>query len=87
MPEFVVAEYLMNKLEISREELANFEAAGILHPVRKNNRTYYSSRDCYDLKGILHFMRSEGLDLKQAEERFAECMAVVLHRTPAVQHA
>ena len=69
MPEFLLAQQLASKLELSLDELAQFEAQGILKPVSKNGRVYYSSRDFYLLKGVLHFMRTNGLSLEEAQDR------------------
>jgi DNA-binding transcriptional MerR regulator len=71
MPEFLLAEQLASKLSLEVSELPQFEAQGILKPVSKNGRTYYSSRDFYRLKGILHFMREKGLSLDEAHDRVA----------------
>ena len=69
MPEFLLAELLADKLNLQTSELGPFEAQGILKPVSKNGRTYYSSRDFYRLKGVLHFMREKGLSLDEAHDR------------------
>ncbi len=87
MPEYTAAEVLMSKLQLSRQELALFESENILHPVHKNGRTFYSSRDCYDAKGILHFMREENLPFAAAQERFYSRMEAVQRRGGTLQHA
>ena len=69
MPEFLLAELLAQKLELAQAELGAFEAQGILRAVKKNGRTYYSSRDFYRLKGVLHFMRNKGLSLDEAHDQ------------------
>jgi DNA-binding transcriptional MerR regulator len=71
MPEFLLAEQLAQKLEIEQAELSDFEAQGVIRPVRKNGRIYYSSRDFYRLKGVLHFMRTQGLSVDEAQDRLA----------------
>jgi len=71
MPEFLLAEQLAGKLDLSTADLPQFEAQGILKPVSKNGRTYYSSRDFYRLKGVLHFMRANGLSIEEAQDRVA----------------
>jgi DNA-binding transcriptional MerR regulator len=71
MPEFLLAEQLANKLDVAQAELSGFEARGVIRAVKKNGRTYYSSRDFYRLKGILHFMRTKGLSLDEAQEQMA----------------
>jgi DNA-binding transcriptional MerR regulator len=69
MPEFLLAEHLTQKLDIAQAELLDFEAQGVIRPVKKNGRTYYSSRDFYRLKGVLHFMRTMGLSVDEAQDR------------------
>jgi len=71
MPEFLLAEQLAEKLDITQAELLDFEAQELIQPVKKNGRTYYSSRDFYRLKGVLHFMRTMGLSLDEAQDRVA----------------
>jgi len=71
MPEFLLAELLASKLDLAVDELPAFEAQGILKPVSKNGRIYYSSRDFYRLKGVLHFMRTNGLSVEEAQDRVA----------------
>jgi DNA-binding transcriptional MerR regulator len=69
MPEYLLAQLLAAKLDIEETELPKFEQQGIIKPVQKNGRTYYSSRDFYRLKGVLHFMRTGGLSMREADER------------------
>jgi DNA-binding transcriptional MerR regulator len=69
MPEFVLAEHLATKLDIQFAELPQFEQRGIIKAVKKNGHTYYSSRDVYRLKGVLHFMRTDGLSVDDAFDR------------------
>jgi DNA-binding transcriptional MerR regulator len=71
MPEFILAELFASKLELALADLPEFEAQGIIRAVVKNGRTYYSSRDFYRLKGVLHFMRINGLSVEEAQDRVA----------------
>ncbi|MFB3815730.1 MAG: MerR family transcriptional regulator [Terriglobales bacterium] len=71
MPEFLLAELLAAKLDLNPTDLPDFEAQGIIKAVVKNGRTYYSSRDFYRLKGVLHFMRTKGLSVEEAQDRVA----------------
>jgi DNA-binding transcriptional MerR regulator len=71
MPDFVLADLLAVKTGLSAEDLKRFEAAGILEPVRKNGRTYYSAHDVLQLKGVLHLTRARGMTLEQAEAHIA----------------
>ena len=62
------AEHLLDKLQISAEELDDFEQKGIVKGITKVGRVFYSSRDMYRLKGILLFM-TRGLPLEEARKR------------------
>ncbi len=61
-------EHLLDKLQISAEQLNDFEQRGIVKGVAKVGRVFYSSRDMYRLKGILLFM-TRGLTLDEAQRR------------------
>lgn len=69
MPEFLPAELLAQKLDVQPAELPEFESQGVIRPVKKNGRIFYSSRDFYRLKGVLHFMRTRGFSLDEAFEQ------------------
>ena len=72
---YLSAQHLQSKLQISTDELRDFERKGILSPVTKKGITFYSSRDLYRLKGILHFVRNQGMSIDQAVERMNKAMA------------
>lgn len=65
---FFPAEHLLDKLQISAEELSDLEQKGIVKGVARAGRVFYSSRDLYRLKGILLFM-TRGLTLEEAQRR------------------
>ena len=73
---YFAARHLQSKLQISADELRNFERKGIISSVTKNGTTFYSGRDVYRLKGILHFVRDKGLSVEQAVERIDLLAAV-----------
>jgi DNA-binding transcriptional MerR regulator len=62
------AEHLLDKLQISAEELSDLEQKGVVKGVAKAGRVFYSSRDLYRLKGILLFM-TRGFTLEEAQRR------------------
>jgi DNA-binding transcriptional MerR regulator len=66
---FVPAYYLQAQLNISAEEVRFFEEMGVLEPVTKNGRVFYSARDVYRLRAVLHFTRKRGMSLEKARER------------------
>jgi len=65
---YFLAEQLLNKLQISAQELSDLEQKGIVKGLTRAGRVFYSSRDLYRLKGILLFMR-RGLTLEDAQWR------------------
>lgn len=69
MPEFILAAHLAAKLELNETDLPQYEQQGIIKPVNKNGNTYYSARDFYRLKGVLHFVREKGLSADEAYDR------------------
>ena len=62
------AEHLLDKLQISAQELSDLEQKGIVKGIARAGRVFYSSRDLYRLKGILLFM-ARGLTLEEAQRR------------------
>src|SRR5260370_24622921 len=62
------AEHFLDKVQISGEQLSDFEKRGIVKGVARAGRVFYSSRDMYRLKGILLFM-TRGLTLDEAQRR------------------
>ncbi len=62
------AEHLLDKLQLSAQELSDLEKKGIVKGIARAGRVFYSSRDIYRLKGILLFM-TRGLTLKEAQRR------------------
>lgn len=71
---YLPAEHVAGKLNLSSEELLEFEAKGVISGVSRVGRTFYSSRDVYRLKAVLHFMRTRGMSVEQAQERM-DCVA------------
>lgn len=65
---YFAAQHFLDKLQISAEELSDFEQRGIVKGVARAGRVFYSSRDMYRLKGILLFM-TRGLTLEEAQRR------------------
>jgi DNA-binding transcriptional MerR regulator len=61
-------EHLLDKLQISAQELSDLEKKGIVKGIARAGRVFYSSRDLYRLKGILLFM-TRGLTLEEAQGR------------------
>ena len=62
------AEHLLDKQQISAQELSDLEKKGIVKGIVRAGRVFYSSRDLYRLKGIQLFM-SRGLTLEEAQRR------------------
>ncbi len=68
MSEFMLAQHFAAKLNLEESKLPEFVAQGIIKPVKKNGNTYFSSRDLYRLRGVLHFMEN-GLTADEAFDR------------------
>lgn len=66
---FTPADHVQFQLLLSEKEMRFFEEHGVLQPVTKNGRVFYSARDIYRLRGILHFTRERGLSFEKAKER------------------
>ncbi|HYM79556.1 MAG TPA: MerR family transcriptional regulator [Candidatus Dormibacteraeota bacterium] len=62
------AEHVLDRLQISAQQLSDWEEKEIVKGVARAGRVFYSSRDLYRLKGILLFM-SRGLTLEEAQRR------------------
>ena len=77
MPDYFRADQLAAKLELQLEELKKYEELGVIRAVSKGGQVFYSSRDYYMMKGLLHFVRSEGLSLKAARARLAKTSSPV----------
>jgi DNA-binding transcriptional MerR regulator len=69
MPDYFLAAHFAAKLGLRQEELADFEAKRVIRRVVKNERAYYSSRDLYRLKAVLHLVQDKGLSLENARSR------------------
>ncbi len=79
MSEFMLAQHFAAKLNLEESKLPEFVAQGIIKPVKKNGNTYFSSRDLYRLKGVLHFME-DGLSADEAFDRVLNpCAAAAAH--------
>ena len=62
------AEHLLDKLQISAEELSDLEQKGIVKGIARAGRVCYSSWDLYRLKGI-RLLMTRGLTLEGAQRR------------------
>ena len=77
MPDFILAERLAIRLGLEEEDLLEFEKRQVIGRVEKNGFAYYSSRDFYRLKGLLHYMRHKGLSLEEARNQFDSAQRTV----------
>lgn len=62
------AEQLLDKLQMSGDQLTEFEQKGIVIGTVKAGRVFYTSRDMYRLRGILVFL-GRGMALEEAVRR------------------
>lgn len=63
---YFCTEHLLNRLQVSAEQLRDFDEKGIVRGIAKAGRVFYSSSDLYRLKGIL-LLLSRGLPLEEAK--------------------
>jgi DNA-binding transcriptional MerR regulator len=77
MPDFVLADHLAMRLGLKEQDLLEFEKRQVIRRVEKNGYVYYSSRDFYRLKGLLHYMRNKGLSLEEARNQFNSAQRTV----------
>ncbi|MGC8550888.1 MAG: MerR family transcriptional regulator [Acidobacteriaceae bacterium] len=63
---FILDQYLREWLDVSDEDLRFLEDTNVLNPVRKDGRIFFSDKDVYRARGILHFMRAENLPFEDA---------------------
>jgi DNA-binding transcriptional MerR regulator len=69
MPDYILEDHLIQRLELSPMDVQRFEQTGIIQGVEKNGHVFYSSREFYRLKGVLHYMRNQGLSLDEARAK------------------
>jgi DNA-binding transcriptional MerR regulator len=69
MPDYILEDHVIQRLELSPMDLQRFEQRGIIQGVEKNGHVFYSSREFYRLKGVLHYMRNQGLSLDDAHAK------------------
>jgi DNA-binding transcriptional MerR regulator len=77
MPDFILADRLAIRLGLKEEDLLEFEKRQVIRRVEKNGSAYYSSRDFYRLKGLLHYMKNKGLSLEEARNQFNSAQRTV----------
>lgn len=63
---FILDQYLREWLDVSEEQLRILEDKDVLNPVWKDGRVFFSDKDVYRARGILHFMRAENLPFEDA---------------------
>ena len=66
---FVSTENFCASTGLSKTQLDDFEAKGLIASVMKGKQRFYSLREVYRVKGILYFMRTAGLTAEEARTR------------------
>lgn len=66
---FVSIESFCASTGLSRAQVDDFEAKGLIASVAKGKQRFYSLREVYCAKGILYFMRTAGLTPEEARAR------------------
>ena len=63
---------------LTAAEVNNYEARGVIQSTAKGASRFYSLREVYRMKGILHFIRTEGLNPETAAAKVdKEAMAAI----------
>lgn len=77
MPDYFRADQLAAKLDLSVDVLNEYEELGLIHGLKKGSFVFYTSKDFYKLRGLLHFMRDEGMSLKAARAKLSKAGVLV----------
>jgi hypothetical protein len=62
---------------LTAAEVKDYEARGLIRSTAKGANCFYSLREAYRAKGIIYFMRTQGLTAEQAAVRVDEQTASV----------
>jgi len=57
---------------LTEAEVKDYEARGLIRSTTKDANRFYSSREAYRAKGIIHFMRTQGLTAEEAATKVDE---------------
>jgi len=66
---FVSMESFCSSTGLSKTQVDDFEARGLITGVMKGAHRFFSLREVYRAKGILYFMRTAGLTPEEARAR------------------
>lgn len=66
MGDYYLAEQLASKLGLGREELERAQARGLIRPVYKNGRLFYSSHQVYKLRAACRLREKQRLTWEEA---------------------
>jgi DNA-binding transcriptional MerR regulator len=61
-----------NTTGLTAVEVKDYEARGLIRSTTKGAHCFYSLREAYRAKGIIYFMRTQGLTAEQAALRVDE---------------
>lgn len=66
MGDYYLAEQLAKKLGLTMEKLEQAQERGLIQPIRKNGRAFFTSHHAYRLKAAASLMRKKGLSWEEA---------------------
>ena len=72
MADYYTSEQLAQKLGIAEAAIAELEAKGLLQPIVKDGRKFFSSRQAYRLRAALRLARKQKLSLEEAFARMED---------------
>ena len=61
-----------NTTGLSEAEVQDYEARGLIRSTAKGANRFYSLREAYRAKGIIYFMRTQGLTAEEAAAKVDE---------------
>ena len=66
MADYYTPGQLAQKLDIAEAAIAELEAKGLLQPIVRDGRKFFSSRQAYHLRAALRLARKQKLSLEEA---------------------
>jgi DNA-binding transcriptional MerR regulator len=66
MPDYYTPGQVALKLGLTESQIAVLLAQGLMQPVRKNGREFYSAHQVYQLKAAIKLARKRNVSLKEA---------------------
>ena len=72
MPDYYTCQQLAQTLGIAEAAIAELQAKGLLQPVVKDGRSFFSARQAHCLRAAIRWARRDKIDLQEAFARVEE---------------